>query len=354
VDRTVSDAFLEALAPSSTNIHLKALQQLQHQEDMALEQLELQKERAQYEAERAFRQFDAVEPENRLVARTLEKQWNDSLSRVEEVKARIRQHKKTSHDRLSKSEENELHRLAHNLPAIWNAPTTTDKDRKRLLRLAIKEVQLKKEDRQVSIKTLWIGGAVTEQVVQLPKLRSSRYTPLDMIELIRQLAQKFTDDQIARILIRQGRKTATGLTFNAAKITSLRWNYGIPRYRKPKGQQPKTYTAEQAAQRLQVSVPTIHNWLKAGFIKGEQVTTGAPWEILLTDEEIKQLTAQDAPQGWLSVSEAARELGASKQTVLNWVKSKKLDYIYVSKGKKKGLRVNIKSTTCRKQLSIFK
>lgn len=353
VDRAVSDAFLEALAPCATNIHLKALQQLQHQEDMTLEQLELQKERAQYEAERAFRQFDAVEPENRLVARTLEKQWNDSLSRLEQVKARIRQHKKTSHDRLSKSEEDELHRLAHNLPAIWNAPTTTDKDRKRLLQLAIKEVQLKKEDRQVSVKILWIGGAVSEQVVHLPKTRSSRYTSLDIIELIRQLAQKFTDDQIARILIRQGHKTATGLTFNAAKIRTLRWNYGIPCYRKPKGLKPKTYTAEQTAQRLQVSVPTIYSWLKAGFIKGEQVTTGAPWEILLTDEEIKKLTAQDAPQGWVSISEAARELGVSKQTVHNWVKSKKLDYIYVSKGRKKGLKVHIESTIYRKQLAIF-
>jgi excisionase family DNA binding protein len=353
VDRAVSDAFLKALAPSSANVHLNALHQLQHQEDMAVEQLELQRERAQYEAERAFRQFDAVEPENRLVARTLEKQWNDSLRRVEEVKERIWQHKNTSHLRLSKSEEGELQRFAHNLPAIWNAPTTTDKDRKRLLQLAIKEVQLKKEDRQVFVKILWIGGAVSERIVHLPKTRSSRYTSPDMIELIGQLAQKFTDEQIARILIRQGQKTATGLTFNAAKIRSLRFNYSIPCYRKPKGQQPKTYTAEQAAQSLQVSVPTIYSWLKAGFIKGEQVTAGAPWEILLTDEEIKKLTAQDAPKGWLSVSEAARELGVSKQTVHNWVKSKKLDYIYVSKGKKKGLKVHIESTTYRKQLAMF-
>jgi excisionase family DNA binding protein len=353
VDRAVSDAFLKALAPSSANVHLNALHQLQHQEDMAVEQLELQRERAQYEAERAFRQFDAVEPENRLVARTLEKQWNDSLRRVEEVKERIWQHKNTSHLRLSKSEEGELQRFAHNLPAIWNAPTTTDKDRKRLLQLAIKEVQLKKEDRQVFVKILWIGGAVSERIVHLPKTRSSRYTSPDMIELIGQLAQKFTDEQIARILIRQGQKTATGLTFNAAKIRSLRFNYSIPCYRKPKGQQPKTYTAEQAAQSLQVSVPTIYSWLKAGFIKGEQITLGAPWEILLTDEEIKKLTAQDAPKGWLSVSEAARELGVSKQTVHNWVKSKKLDYIYVSKGKKKGLKVHIESTTYRKQLAMF-
>ena len=174
-----------------------------------------------------------------------------------------------------------------------------------------------------------------------------------MIELIGQLAQKFTDEQIARILIRQGHKTVTGLTFNAAKIRSLRFNYGIPCYRKPKGKQPKTYTAEQAAQRLRVGVPTIYSWLRAGFIKGEQITTGAPWEILLTDEEIKKLTAQDTPKGWFSVSEAARELGVSKQTVHSWVKSKKLDYIYITKGKKKGLKVHIQSTTYRKQFAMF-
>jgi len=354
IDQAVSDAFLEAVSPASLNIHLKAMQQIQHQQDMALEQLQLQLERAQYEAERAFRQFDAVEPENRLVARTLEKQWNESLKRVEEIKARIKERKKTFQDRLSKIQEEQVRRLAHNLPALWNAPTTTDKDRKMLLRAAIQEVQLTKIDRDVTVKILWAGGAVTEQIVHLPKVRSKRHTSLDIVELVRQLAKKFTDDQIARILIRQGHKTATGLTFNAHKVANLRRNYGIPRYKKPKGQQPKSYTAQQAARILQVSVPTIHNWLNAGFIKGEQLTKGAPWEIFLTDEDIKRLTAQDAPEGWLPLSQAAKELGVSKQTVLNWVKSTKLEYIYVTKGKKKGLRINTNSSTYRKQLHIFK
>jgi DNA invertase Pin-like site-specific DNA recombinase len=353
VDQAVSDTFLAAVFPASLNIHLQALRQIQHQQDMALEQLQLQLERAQYEADRAFRQFDAVEPENRLVARNLERQWNDALKRVDEVKARIIKRKKTFQDRLSKIEEKEILHLAHNLPAICNAPTTTDKDRKRLLRAAIQEVQLTKRDRNVTVKILWAGGAVTEKIVHLPRVRSKRHTPLDIVELVRQLAKKFTDDQIARILIRQGHKTPTGLTFNAHKVGSLRWNYGIPRYRKPKGEQPKSYNAQQAAQILQVSVPTIHNWLNAGFIKGEQITEGAPWEIFLTDDDIKRLTAQDAPEGWLPLSQAALELGTSKQTVLNWVKSKKLQYIYVTKGKKKGLRINTNSTTCRNQLPVF-
>ena len=254
---------------------------------------------------------------------------------------------------MSKIEEKEIRRLAYDLPAIWNSPTTTDKDRKMLLRAAIQEVQLTKKDRDVHLKILWIGGAVTDKTVHLPKTRSKRHTPLDIVDLVRQLAKKFTDDQIARILIRQGRKTATGLTFNAHKVANLRRNYGIPRYQKPKGYQPKTYTAQQAAQILHVSVPTIHNWLNAGFIKGEQITEGAPWEILLTDEDIKRLTAQDTPEGWLPLQWAAKEFGVSKQTVLNWVKSKKLEYIYVTKGKRKGLRINTISNSYRKQISLF-
>ena len=119
-------------------------------------------------------------------------------------------------------------------------------------------------------------------------VRSKRATSLDTVELVRQLAQKFTDEQIARILIRQGRKTPTGLPYNAHSVAGIRRSYGIPRYQKPKGEQPKTYTAQQASQILQVSVPTIHGWLNAGFIKGQQVTEGAPWEIFLTDEDIKR------------------------------------------------------------------
>lgn len=353
IDQAVSEVFLKTVSPASLNIHLNALDQIQHQQDMTLEQLQLQLERAQYEANRAFRQFNAVEPENRLVTRTLEKQWNQALMRVEELNIQIMNRKKSFQDRLSKIEKEDVFRLTQNLPAIWNASTTNDKDRKMLLRAAIEEVQLTKMDRDVTLKILWHGGAITEKIVHLPKVRSIRHTSLDIVELVRQLAQKFTDDQIARILIRQGHKTATGLSFNAHRVASLRWNYDIPRYQKPQDEHPKSYTAQQAAQILQVSVPTIHNWLNGGFIRGEQITPGAPWEIFLTDDDIKQLTAQDAPNGWLPLLSATKEFGVSKQTILNWVKSKKLEYIYVTKGKKKGLRINTNLNTYKKQQSLF-
>lgn len=351
IDQCVAQTFLDVVSPASLNIHLRALQQIQQDQDIALRQLELQLERAQYESDRAFRQFDAVEPENRLVARTLERQWNESLKRVEEFKARTRDRKQSFKDRLSKIEIGQIQSLSQDLPVVWSA--ATDKDQKRLLRAAIEEVYLAKKDRDVEVRIVWAGGAVTEKVVLLPKVRSKRATSLDLVDLVRRLAEKFTDEQIARILIRQGHKTPTGLPYNAHKVANLRRTYGIPRYQKPKQEKHKSYTAQQASQALGVSVPTIHGWLKAGFIKGHQITDGAPWEIFLTDDDIKRLTAQGVPAGWVPLHQAAKELGVSKQTVLNWVKSGNLEYIYVTKGNQKGLRINVNSTNCRKQLRLF-
>jgi DNA invertase Pin-like site-specific DNA recombinase len=353
IDKTVSRAFLEAVSPASLNIHLKTIEKITEQKDRVMEQLKLQLERAQYEADRVFRQFDAVEPENRLVARPLERKWNESLRRVEELKQQVLERQQNVQDRLSEIEEKDILHLAHDLPAIWNASTTTNKDRKRLLQAAIKEVQLTKEDREVKVKIIWAGGAATEEIVRLPKIGRHSNTSVEVVELIRQLANKFTDEQIARILIRRGLKTATGLPYNTHRVASLRYNFQIPCYKKPKDEQRETYTAQQAAHLLGVSVPTIYNWIDSGFIKGEQETEGAPWEIIINEADIQRLTAKDTPDGWVPVSQAARELGVSKQTVLNWVKAGKLEYMYVNKGRKKGLRIKVNSACYRKQMSLF-
>lgn len=351
IDQAVADTFLKVVSPASLNVHLQAIEQIRQQQDAALKPLELQLERAQYESDRAFRQFDAVEPENRLVARTLERQWNESLKRVEELKACITERRKHFEQRFSKIELEQIRALANDLPTVWN--TASHKDRKRLLKTAVEEVLLTKDDPNITVKIVWAGGAVTEKLVHLPKLRSQRATSLDVVDLVRRLAEKFTDNQIARILSRQGHQTPTGLPYDTHRVANLRRTYDIPRYQEPKDEQPISYTAQQASLILQVSVPTIHNWLNAGFIKGRQVSKGAPWEIFLTDQEIKRLTAQDVPEGWVPLDQAARELGVCKQTVLNLVKSGELEYIHVTKGNQKGLRIDINSTSCRKQLHMF-
>jgi DNA invertase Pin-like site-specific DNA recombinase len=351
VDRFVEETFLDMVSPASLNIHLKVLENIEQQEDMTLKQLELQLEKAEYEADRAFRQFDAVEPENRLVARTLERQWNEALRVVGELELQVKEQKRSLEKPLLKMEMDRAVQLAHDLPTLWD--TITYKERKRLLRTAIEEVQLKKEDRDVTVKIIWIGGAMTENVVHLPKIGNRKVTHPDMIELVRELAKKFTDVQISRILTRQGHKTPTGLNYSSHKVANLRRRNDIARYQKPKDEQPKTYNVEQASEILQVSRGTVYQWLNAGYIRGEQVTMGAPWEIILTDEEIGRLTAQETPPGWVALNQAANELGVSKQTVLNWIKAKKLEYIYVSKGRKNGLRINTKSAACGKQVTLF-
>lgn len=351
VDRFVGETFLEMVSPASLNIHLKVLENIEQQEDMTLKQLELQLEKAEYEADRAFRQFDAVEPENRLVARTLERQWNEALRVVGELELQVKEQKRSLEKPLSKMEMDRAVQLAHDLPTLWDA--ITYKERKRLLRTAIEEVQLRKEDRDVAVKINWIGGAMTEKVVHLPKIGNRKVTHPDIIVLVRELAQKFSDDQISRILNRRGHKTPTDLNYSSQKVSSLRRSNGIARYQMPKGEQPKTYNVEQASEILQVSRATVYQWLNAGYIRGEQVTRGAPWEIILTDEEISRLTAQETPPGWVVLNQAAKELGVSKQTVLNWIKAKKLEYIYVSKGRKKGLRINTESAACGKQITLF-
>jgi transposase len=351
VDHFVGESFLEVVSPASLNIHLKVLENIEQQEDMTLKQLELQLEKAEYEADRAFRQFDAVEPENRLVARTLEGQWNEALRVVGELELQVKERKRSLEKPLSKMEIRRAVQLAHDLPTLWDA--ITYKERKRLLRTAIEEVQLRKEDRDVTVKIIWIGGAITEKVVHLPKIGNRKITHPDIIELVRELAKKFTDDQISRILHRRGHKTPTGLNYSSQKVASLRRSNGIARYQMPKDEPSKTYNVDQASEILQVSRATVYQWLNAGYIRGEQVTGGAPWEIILTDEEISRLTAQETPPGWVPLNQAAKELGVSKQTVLNWIKVKKLEYIYVSKGRKKGLRINTKSAACGKQVTLF-
>jgi DNA invertase Pin-like site-specific DNA recombinase len=340
IDHVVSEIFLKTFQPARLNIHLEAVRQIHTQQDMVLEQLHLQLERAQYEAERIFRQFHAVEPENRLVARTLERQWNEALKHVEELQHRILAHTPKNQERLSEREEGQIRRLANDLPALWNAETTTDKDRKKLLHAAIEEVQITKGDQQVLLNIVWVGGAVTQKQVPIPKRRPKHKTCEDLVGLVRELATKFSDVQIARILVRKGIKTATGLSFNASHVANIRHTYEIPCYQQPQDEQLNTYTAQQASHILQVSLPTVRRWLKDGLLKGEQMTSGAPCEILLSEEEIARLTAKDAPAGWLSVQQAARQFGVSKQTILNWVRAQKVDYVSVTRGKRKILKVD--------------
>ena len=354
IDQAISSIFFETLVGAQLDSQLLALRKLDAQQDAVLQQLQLQRERASFEANRVERQYNAVEPENRVVARTLETRWNEALAKVSELDVQISDRQRLVSKKLTDSEQRQLLELAAHLPRLWSHEKVSDRDRKSLLRAAIEEVQLRKQERIVNAKVIWKGGAISETSIQLINLPPPPPTPPDLVDLIRELAKRYTDAQIAGVLVRRRIKTPKRqLTFTARHVGDLRRSYDIPRCPDPAPDATaRTYTVDQTARLLNVSPPTVYLWLKLGVLVGEQVTAQAPWQIQLADADRNRLTPEPPP-GWLTLAEAARELAISKQTLLNWVKARKIAYVYVVRGRRSGLRFDVNSAPQRKQQRLL-
>ena len=301
-------------------------------------------ERARYEAERAERQYRAVEPENRLVARGLETEWEKRLRDLATDEAELARREKKQPRALTQDDKNRLRALGTDLNRVWTAPTTTDRDRKELLRALLEEVivTVDRPEQCGHLTLRWRGGTLSEVDISLPRFQPRGVrTDEDTISLLRRLAVLYSDDVIAGILNRQGRKTATGERFTASQVGNLRRYRNIPRF------QPQTEKAagelasiRQAAKILGINTSTIHRWLNDGFIAGEQVTPGAPWQIRITDE-LRARFVEEAPSGYLPMLETTMKLGISRQTVLQRVKRGEMEALLVTRGRRKGLRIKV-------------
>jgi DNA invertase Pin-like site-specific DNA recombinase/uncharacterized protein YndB with AHSA1/START domain len=347
IDHAVVDAFLNALTPAALDATQLAIQQLEANHDAALKQWRLAVERARYEAERAERQYRAVEPENRLVARGLETEWETRLRDLAAAGAELERREKQRPRTVSEEETKKLFALGSDLHKVWTAPTTTDRDRKELLRALLEEVivRVDRPERRGHLTLRWRGGALTEFDLSFPRMQPrGLHTDEDTISLLRRLAVLYPDDVIAGILNRQGRKTATGERFTGNQVGSLRRYRNIPRY-EPSAEPPTgdVVPIRKAAEILGVYPSTIHRWLNDGFIAGEQVTPGAPWQIRMTDE-LRARFVEQAPPGYLPMLEATMKLGVSRQTVLQRVKRGELDALLVTRGRRKGLRIKVINT----------
>ena len=355
IDEAVVQAFLEVTSPAGLQAVSRIQEQLQTDNQAVERSWALQLEKADYEAQRAERQFHAVEPENRLVARELERRWNERLKELEV----IRQKAETARSKvlcLSKDEMTRAMRLSQDLEDVWRAETTTNRDRKRLLRCLIQEVQLTTENERYLVGILWKGGAIIErEVVRRPAGGGFTKTPEDTIQLVRQLAQEFDDAQIARILNKQGRRTGLGNPFTQANVLSLRGRHQIPKCSTQKAKDLKDgpFTADESAAQLGVTNSTIHRWLREGILAGRQMTPGAPWQIMLTDEVRRKLSGGDAPEGWLSLSQTARRLGLSKSHVIYLISTGRVEAMQVSYRARRCWRINPDSATCGLQEEMF-
>jgi DNA invertase Pin-like site-specific DNA recombinase len=344
IDQAVVETFLRTVTPAAVEATQLAFQQLEADQDAALGQWRLAVERARYEAERAERQYRAVEPENRLVARGLETEWEKRLRDFAAAEAELQRREQQRPRTLSPEEKNKIRSLGSDLKKVWTVPTTTDRDRKELLRTLLEEVivTVDRPEHRAHLTLRWRGGTLTELDLSLPRSQPRGLrTEEDTISLLRRLAVHYSDDVIAGILNRQGRKTATGERFTAHQVGCLRRYRNIPRFQPPA--EPPTgelATIRKAAQILGINTSTIHRWLNDGFIAGEQVTPGAPWQIRITDE-LRARFVEQAPPDYLPMLETTMKLGVSRQTVLQRVKRGELEALLVTRGRRKGLRIRV-------------
>lgn len=354
IDQTVKEIFLEATAPCAGDAARLANEEARRESEALRLYWAHQVEKADYEAQRAERQYLAVEPENRVVTRELEQRWEQALQELERVRHQGEQ--VTQDPQLLSAEElDKVHLLGLELSEVWEAETTTHRDRKRLLRCLIEEVQLRTEEDHYAVRVVWKGGATSEREVIRGPAGWAHRTPEDTVELVRKLAREFDDAQIARILNKQGRRSGRGIAFTIPAVTSLRGKNRIPKCAKKVVTDPRhgPFNAEQAARELGVTMSTVHRWLRDGVLAGEQLTAGAPWRIVLTEEVRQRLCGGEAPEGWVGLTEAARRLGVSKSQVAYWVKSGKLPAVRVTVGKRRCWRIDVDSATCGKQSELF-
>jgi len=354
VDEVVVEAFLEATQPCALEASRLAHEQAQNEGEAIRRYWEHQIERAEYEAQRAQRQYHAVEPENRLVARELERRWNEQLKALEKLRSQAGEALRAE-PLLREEELSRLRLLCRDLRDVWDAERTTNRDRKRLLRCLIEEVQLRTDEERHEIRIVWKGGATTDRTIARLKGGSALRTPEETVDLVRVLAKDFDDTQIARILNRQGRRSGLGKPFTKISVMSLRGKNRIPKCPNRQAKDPVEgpFTADEAAQELGVTMTTVHRWLREGLLAGEQVTPGAPWRILLTEEVRRRLAGGEAPEGWVGLTEAARRLGLTKSRVAYLVKTGKLNAVRATVGKRRCWRIDVSSTTYAKQQDLL-
>ncbi|HEY3230304.1 MAG TPA: recombinase family protein [Roseiflexaceae bacterium] len=297
VDRAVAEALLEAMQPAQLAVSRAALEQLEAQARQIERQWQLRRERAQYEADLARRRFLAVDPENRLVGRTLEREWNEKLRAVAALEREYATLPQFTPQLVGPEERQRILALAQDVPAVWHAASTTQTERKQLLRYLIKDVTLTKRPTTIYIAIRWQTDACTTlEVSRPPRSCDKRRTPAGVVSRIGELAASHADDQIAVLLNMEGATPGLGGSFTASKVAWIRYANSIPSGCPaapgacPSGQRGDgRYSARAAAQLLNVDVSTIADWCLTGQLDYLQEHPHGPRWIALAPETIAAL-----------------------------------------------------------------
>jgi DNA invertase Pin-like site-specific DNA recombinase len=286
VDEAVGTEIVRLLQPLGVEAAIHAITQCEHQSGEKQRQIELALEQARYEATRARRQYDTVDPDNRLVAGELERRWNTALAAVralkEELGALLRQRPAA----MSAEERECLLQMGADLEAAWHHPAATAVTRKRIIRVVLREVVARVEDDQIHLLLHWQGGDHTRLTVRKNRRGQTRWSvEPETVELIRTCARLMPDKAIAGMLNRTGKRTGRLNGWTQSRVRSFRNTHSIAVYRDGEWAERGQVTLTEAATMLNLSPMTVLRQIRAGVIPAEQYCKGAPWVIKRRDIE---------------------------------------------------------------------
>jgi len=299
IDVEVERVILQALTPDRVALAVAALGEIEKETGAMERQWALKRERARYDAERARRQYDAVEPENRLVARSLERVWEERLRRAEQVEQEYAAWRREQATMITDCDRQEILALGEDLPRLWNAETTTSVDRKQIVRLVVKDVILDQKRRRgyVWVRIVWQTGSTSEHWFQRTVQSYDQHADQDRLRRrISELnSQQKMDGEIATILNEEQFRTAHGPPFSGNMVHILRKRWRIPTVKingvewNPPRWPDGSYSVQGAADALGITPQTIFKWLRRERLTGKQLAKGMPWQIELSPRQIEAL-----------------------------------------------------------------
>ena len=305
LDDAITERLLTAVTPLTIKLALEALTNLEDRDRALAAQWRRRIERARYDVDLAERRYEAVDPANRLIASTLEQRWNDAMQRLLELEGELAKFEHQTLRSITAEQKRQILQLGRDFPRLWGAPTTAACDRKRMLRLLIRDITVVKgpEPKRLRLQIRWQGGAIETIEIHLqPNHAEAIRYPDTFIDKIRALANQHDDEEIVALLNCEHLKSSTGKSFTVSMIRWIRYKHRIPSKSLPAG----ALSVSQVRARYGVSLWVVHYWIQRGIVTAVQRKPNTPYAITINDDDDRRLRKWVANSGHLHPSSQAQ------------------------------------------------